>query len=362
MLSRSLAAAGRPPADAAALALRQAPLLHYVAEAFAQSACARCLRLLGPEAPREACQACGAAVWCSAACRAASEADPLGHSRSACRCARLLRESNLDAEARDAARFLAVAYAAKRLRPDVFARFRGLEGGGPGGPAPDVPVELVHQLLRMVFYAEAPGLVAEGPGESAELLAKEALNAFALMAPNGPDGERRVKGGAVYAGLAMANHECFPNAARVDAPDGSLRMQLRALHALPAGSEILIGYFPLDWDFEDRQERLRGDYGFECRCPRCRLDLQFQLDSAYTGIAPSGKACSPCDASGEGGGEEVEATEGYLTMFLLKYLCPDETGDCGGTMVPVAGTEWYQCNVCDLRRTEADFLAEVKAL
>ena len=99
------------------------------------------------------------------ACRAASEADPLGHSRSACRCARLLRESNLDAEARDAARFLAVAYAAKGLRPDVFARFRGLEGGGPGGPAPDVPVELVHQLLRMVFYAEAPGLVAEGPGE-----------------------------------------------------------------------------------------------------------------------------------------------------------------------------------------------------
>ena len=100
---------------------------------------------------------------------------------------------------------------------------------GPGGPAPDVPVELVHRLLRLVFYAEAPGLVAEGPGESAELLAKEALNAFALMAPNGPDGERRVKGGAVYAGLAMANHECFPNAARVDAPDGSLRMVRKRL-------------------------------------------------------------------------------------------------------------------------------------
>lgn len=118
----------------------------------------------------------------------------------------------------------------------------------------------------------------------------------------------------------MVNHECLPNAARFDYFDrgmqeaavdtgavtschhhhtwlpcmgdmrntcitgvtttasttpaspfpASTHMQLRMLHALPAGEEVVTSYFPLEWDWESRQSQCREQYGFACTCPRCQ--------------------------------------------------------------------------------------------
>merc|ERR1711924_393699 len=105
-------------------------------------------------------------------------------------------------------------------------------------------------------------------------------------------------GFAIYPALAMTNHECLTNCVRYDdfdgtdrtglfphsqAPPNNMLLQLRTLHALPQGEELLLGYFPLDWDLEERRERLAQDYGFECMCGRCRLEASWESNEPVTG-------------------------------------------------------------------------------
>lgn len=59
-------------------------------------------------------------------------------------------------------------------------------------------------------------------------------------------GERRIRGTALYARAALINHECLPNVARFDRFDGpappgappgaNTAAEFRALHDLPAGA------------------------------------------------------------------------------------------------------------------------------
>ena len=115
-------------------------------------------------------------------------------------------------------------------------------------------------------------------------------------------------------------------------------MEFRALHDLPAGEEITQSYFPLMWDAEERQGRCMEIYGFQCRCPRCAEECP------HLQITP-----------------EVAADQAYISVFLLKYMCPHI--DCEGTMVPVFedSDQTLRCNVCSAARTEAQFLAELES-
>jgi len=138
------------------------------------------------------------------------------------------------------------------------------------------------------------------------------------------------------------NHECLPNVARCEDFERSPVMKFVALHDLPANEEITQSYFPLDWEVGERQARCRLVYGFECTCPRCVLE----------------------DASGSDRRHEIPEgmDEGYVSVFLLKYLCVDEA--CEGTMVPLAGEAMagvMACNVCGERRTEEAFLEGLAA-
>ena len=111
-------------------------------------------------------------------------------------------------------------------------------------------------------------------------------------------------------------------------------MKFVALHDLPAGEEITQSYFPLDWEVGDRLERCQSVYGFRCTCPRCALET--------------------------GNPTEEGMDDGYVAVFVLKYLCADET--CEGTMVPLLGDahKTQACNVCGRTRTEAQFLEELQ--
>ncbi len=63
--------------------------------------------------------------------------------------------------------------------------------------------------------------------------------------------------------------------ARYDFFDGrrpdSTHISFRALHDLPAGTELAQSYVPLHWSLAERQAQCRDVYGFACTCPRCQV-------------------------------------------------------------------------------------------
>ncbi len=69
-------------------------------------------------------------------------------------------------------------------------------------------------------------------------------------------------------------------------------------------------------------------------------------------------AASGSMQDGVDGGDEEQASAPYITLFVFKHTCPEE--QCHGTLVPVQGTDRYQCNKCAFQRTEAQFLAELQ--
>jgi len=265
----------------------------------------------------------------------------------------MLRESAASTEERDAARFLLLAYNAKLHHPTAFQHLWGLVAAGHH--AQQLRLQPLVELVHAALGPQATATV----GEAASLLARDGANGFAIMGPRREDGERQARGFAIYPTLAMTNHECLPNCARFDdfdgtdrtglfphsqAPPNNMLLQLRTLHALPQGEELLLGYFPLDWDLEERRERLAQDYGFECNCGRCQLEASWDSEGGPEG-----------PVKWVSGGAEV--TEDYLGAFCLKHICPDD--GCGGTMAPLDGTDVCACNCCGLCRSEAEFQASL---
>ena len=341
--------AGRP-LRAGEVALQEMPLLAWPAEAFAGVCCAGCLRLCAPGTAMACPGGCGAAVFCSETCWLNSGGhDKLHHPPGVCRGLKMLRESAASVEERDAARFLLLAYNAKLYHSAAFQQLWGLVAAGQH--AQQVRLQSLVELVHAALGPQATASV----GEATALLARDGANGFAIMGPRKEDGERQARGFAIYPALAMTNHECLPNCVRYDdfdgtdrtglfphsqAPPNNMLLQLRTLHALPQGEELLLAYFPLDWDLEERRERLAQDYGFECTCGRCRLEASWESNEPVTGAV---------------GGSEV--TEDYLGAFCLKYICPDD--DCGGTMGPLDGSDVCACNCCGFCRSEAEFQASL---
>jgi hypothetical protein len=150
----------------------------------------------------------------------------------------------------------------------------------------------------------AGGSAAAGVEELAALLMKEQRNSYGIILPvqqqqptcdkhnsssssgSHPDrpssraedqeaeeGERAVRGGGIYPRCALVNHECIPNVVRMDCfdfvpaqwPAGAERtaVVLRAMHDLPAGTELVQSYFPLNWSYAERQEQAQQVCGPE---------------------------------------------------------------------------------------------------
>jgi hypothetical protein len=336
---------------------------------------------------------------------------------------------------------------AQRSAPTCACSRRRLEADGAHHPS----AAATSPFLTTPPLATAgdPDCLGADVGELAGLLRREQLNSYGVMAPPGPAGERRVRGGGLYPLCSLVNHECAPNAARFDgfdaapppaaapataaaapaaaAGDGyppSTRVRIRAMHDLPAGTEVVQSYFPLNWSLAERRRQAREVYGFECACPRCLAEEapgwadgggsgsssgwatddggdegeeeeeqegegsgrgvdemeheecggddactteQGEAAAAAAGPGSSGQQAAASGGGGGGGGGggddrgPLEPT--YLQLFLLKYMCPRE--GCFGTMAAVPGGAGAggacECNVCGGVRTEAEFLAELEA-
>jgi len=265
-------------------------------------------------------------------------------------------------------------------------------------------------------------------------------NGFALMAPNTKTGERQTpRGYAVYSQAAMFNHSCMPNITRFDemgkrdekftkgaadasssAPSSSassscssssspLSMELRALHSIPPYTELTLSYVPLFWSRSLRREQLALEYGFKCRCGRCRCEKQEWKEEQKRRMEggedneddgedddehehdhddDDDEEDEDEDECGEDDEEEGEAVSdddeedvrlssidpaparGELNVWQFKYICPSKI--CGGGMAPLrqdskndadadaasasaAAGPTMECNMCGKVRTDAQF-------
>ena len=68
----------------------------------------------------------------------------------------------------------------------------------------------------------------------------------------------------------------------------------------------------------------------------------------------------PEDQMADASGPDSEIDSGYVQMFIMRYLCPQE--DCGGTLAPILGSDVQECNRCSHKRTNAEFMALVQSL
>lgn len=261
------------------------------------------------------------------------------------------------------------------------------------------PPEAASEANSCVSSTNGPAAAPPGPGPSTRTEGTPAA------------GERRLRGSALYSQASLINHECAPNVARYDAFDSpaagpgpgsgggggsaaacwptSTHIVFRAMHDLPAGTELFQSYCPLHWGLAERQQQCKDVYGFACTCPRCQTESQWSDDEE--GDDDDWETDSASDGGGEaamgmedaGGGADAAGTEeepdmadvqgpivaapgeegplepAYLRLFLLKYICPKDA--CFGTMaLQQPGSQVLECSVCGGTRTEQEFLEDLE--
>eukprot|EP00803_Ostreobium_quekettii_P008093 evm.model.scf_3553.1 EVM.evm.TU.scf_3553.1 scf_3553:1881-7957(-) len=338
--------------------IAERPLLLVVAEKFKTSVCATCGRLAGRDGAI-VCTSCKRACFCSHLCQQKGQLMHASHNKVVCSYFAAANWNGMSEEQQDTLRFLIQAAALKIAgthNADATALYEGLTHlcrGRANTPQED---DLYRRLCQAM-----DGPLALTKEEAYGLMQKEMPNAYGVMMPEGDanqnareavseDAERQVRGSGFYLLSSMINHECLPNVARCDDfdsnQDNNTFMVFKALHNLPAGTEVVQSYFPMNWDFEDRQQQCKSVYGFECSCPRCQVEA--------AGSDPTEDM--DVDAM-EGNGHGVDSSNvdvTYIHLFLLKHLCP--VRGCGGTMIPQIGTSTGCCNVCGELLTEQQFL------
>ena len=408
--------------------LRERAVVCGTAVAFRDAACARCLAFTAPDgAPLFTCATCGLAKLCGGDACAWSG---MPHGKVACHAETLARGLTLPPADVERLRFLAAcadlrgenseASAAKLSAIAALCPVVGPNGEGVASRELTAARRL-HPVLQTAVARALAGAQRSAPvgecatnetlarvtgslAETAALLSKETKNAFGAMAPRDvANGNRRVRGGALYALASRVNHDCFPNVARFDNFDGALardafrdfsnggggvapdELRLMALDRIPAGAEVLMSYLPVTEPLARRRRRLRHTFGFDCACARCALEAKWAVedgdrvgDAAEETRAAGGRvfAAGEDDAFEEAlanrmddeddervaslSAEELERRFDRIppeyAVWFARNVCP--SAECGGTLAPPNDTATHMtCNACGFRRTDEAFYA-----
>lgn len=363
------------PIQAGEDVLVETPLLLTVGPDASMAVCTTCLRCLGGSA--EACTTCSNFAFCGPLCRDVAVQRPDVHAPWLCRTLALLQTTGQ--EERSAAHFL-LQVCALQLAADGDTESRARLAALTGLAAAMGPIDDSPSTPSSAYNAAAAACGGQLPissGDAARLLALEQRTSYGVMAPSAEAGHRRIRGSAFYATASLLNHECLPNVARFDdfdgvaASPGNTVARFRTLHAVPAGEELTQSYFPLVWDLHERAAACQEQYDFDCCCPRCKVEVTWEdeddqsmsdggsdIDDTAAGSSSEGALAKP-DAE-LAGDSATGITEGYINMFLMKFVCPK--AECFGTMAPAGpASETLQCSMCNHYRTEAQFLAEMGA-
>ncbi|KAK9108151.1 hypothetical protein Syun_024162 [Stephania yunnanensis] len=339
--------------------LRDSPLLLYSPNPNSSNSrlyCANCFKSIASIPSHSlliTCPSCAmGAVFCSTNCR--STALSTSHSPWVCNALLSISSHHHRHHSDDfiaQARFLVAAYNLSSHSPADFHLLLSLQGGThsqPQGHEREQAVAL-HSLIASLNPPSSFPLAS--PGLTAALLAVDKFNAFGLMEPFDPASpHRNVRSYAIYPKASSFNHDCLPNACCFDMLDnptgsgGNCDMIVRAIHDISQGREICISYFPVNWNYADRQRRLSEDYGFECGCDRCQVESKWKHQ----------------DHEDEDDSMEDDEDDDFPhAYFFLNFLC--DTDNCWGTLAPLPPSEASQpnlmeCNVCGrLCTKELDF-------
>lgn len=369
--------------QAGEILLRESPLLVYQEAEAAENKtfCAHCMRVLMSQPTTTLCPSCSSATFCSPDCMDAAQST--SHTSRVCKAIASLEKKGVgfSVESKTLVRFLIAAYNLSFEDPKAFEKLLELEGQESKSSSVQELKEL-HEFLVEAFDSlnddASARVLMMSMDMTKGLLARDACNTFGLMSPFS-DGERRVRGYAIYARASMFNHDCLPNACRFEYIDrcgekNNTDVYIRALHAVEEGTEICLSYFPVDWPYGDRQKKLEEEYGFNCKCQRCQVEAQWKDDE-------DDEEAEEDDDNVEGDeDDDVEACAGKKdlkkseedddsdddddfghAMFFVKYLCPAD--ECGGTMAPYPpgkldeqGLEGsMECNFCGRVRSDEEF-------
>ncbi|KAF3776674.1 Histone-lysine N-methyltransferase [Nymphaea thermarum] len=352
------------PIPAGQILLRDRPILVYLShhDHDGPVVCSGCYRKLSsPEpnaAPLLSCPSCSEhARFCSPNCQSSALAS--SHSSWVCKALTCLRSaSTLSPDLRTQANFLIAAYNLSSVSPSDFSLLLSFQGSGVESPES----HLLHSfILAVIALHPLPKGVEASPVLTALLLSKDKQNAFGIMEPLKDSGERLVRAYAIYPQASLFNHDCLPNACRFDyfdnPGDGNTSIIIRALHDIPAGREICLSYFPINWNYKDRQTRLSEDYGFTCNCDRCQIEMNWK-DEDEEDMDEDEQMDGP-DGGWDGSGDEQDFPHEY---FFMKFLCERE--NCGGTLAPLPPengmpSHVLECNVCGQFKPEEDEDSEV---
>lgn len=128
---------------------------------------------------------------------------------------------------------------------------------------------LISSVLDHAHTKYTPYKTLADDAEIIDLICKEECNAVHLNTTNenNPMMPLNTMGSGLYPSLAMVNHSCTPNCELVrHTHENGHRMDLVALHDIPAHTEINFSYMNLNSTNERRKKSLRQNFYFECRC------------------------------------------------------------------------------------------------
>ncbi|CAN6470295.1 unnamed protein product [Victoria cruziana] len=348
------------PIPAGQILLRDRPILVYLAhhDHDGPIVCAGCYRKLSSLEPNLAqflsCASCSDhAPFCSTNCK--SHALASSHSSWVCKALSCLRSaSTLSSDLKTQANFLIAAYNLSAVSPADFSLLLSLQGNGMESHES----HLLHSFILAVISLHPLSNGAEVSAMlTATLLSKDKQNAFGIMEPLKDSGERLVRAYAIYPQASLFNHDCLPNACRFDyfdnPGDGNTDIIVRALHDIPAGREICLSYFPVNWNYKDRQKRLSEDYGFTCNCDRCQIEIKWKDEDEEEDMDED-EQMNGSDEGWDRSGDEQDFPHEY---FFIKFMCDRE--NCGGTLAPLPPengipSHVLECNVCGQFKSEED--------
>lgn len=336
------------------IVIRESPIILYSAIPFASNNpyCSNCFTTLQQTASVVSCSSCSH-HFCNPKCQ--SIALSSSHTPWVCQTLTHLRESpSLLLQHQDRqvqARYIVAAYNLAVVSPSQFMILLSLQGDTSSSDEEFAAAQFLHSIISPLRPPPPSGGIPEFSLQlTAALLAKDKLNAFALMEPFSQDGHRSVRAYGIYPNASFFNHDCLPNACRFDYVDThNTDIIVRLIHDVPQGREICLSYFPVNENYSNRQKRLLEDYGFTCECDRCKVEANWSDRDEDDEEVMQEDQDEQMEASDSDTGAQEGDNDFPHAYFFLRYMCNIE--NCWGTLAPLPPTDGspstvMECNVC----------------